>query len=245
MSSEAIFDRYLVSQTDLDSGALTRLGVIVHQLSDVGRFEAKVVRAGRSEGSFSVMVSEESHSAQARINLSHPEAEAKACECGAEHAHEVMPKGYLVLLVSEGPGGHSVLLGPSDDPKATPFDSTRLTGGDRFAITILRPGTYGVSNVLTGAEARIKVAYPRVGRRPSAPPKPVQIACTEQGFVPSEANVRAGQGLVYVCRTSSRIVIRLLEPDDRAPNSERRLLAGWSRSSAREATRARARPRQR
>ena len=50
-----------------------------------------------------------------------------------------------------------------------------VTADDLFAATVLRPGRYRVANTVTGAEAKLDVAYPELGRRPMLPGEPVRV----------------------------------------------------------------------
>jgi hypothetical protein len=155
---------------------------------------------------------------------------------GGEHL-VLNAKGHAVFQAPEGAEGYAVVAEAAGPGGPAPFDSRQLGGDDLFAVTLIRPGTYTMTNLLTGAEGRITVAYPTVGDRPYQPPDPVSVECTKQGFAPDTIDLQPAQGIIFRFGTPSRIKIDLVEPLDRpagpAEERGRRRVAHWRRPGAR------------
>lgn len=219
---EKVFvNQHLFTQTSVDSGSLTMLGVVIHRFREPGEYMG-VVERGRETRSFRLTVDKESSATQANIDLAtlsggHTHTDDCGCkhnETGADRGFVVSPDGYVVFHVSSGSGGYVLRVGRLESPDSALFDSARLEGDDLFAVTLIRPGTYSVRNVVSGARGEIVVAYPKAGKQPHRPAEPVEIECTEKTLRPAKIKILAAQGQVYRFRTPSRIVIELVEPDD-------------------------------
>jgi hypothetical protein len=225
--TKVLVNRHLFTQTNVDSGSLTMLGVVVHRFPEPGEYMG-VVERGRETRSFRLTVDEGSSVMQADIDLATLSGgHVHDADCGCHHkesaadrAFVVNPSGYVVFHVSSGPGGYAVRVGRLEKPDAAVFDSTRLEGDDLFAVTLIRPGRYSVKNVASGARGEIVVAYPTVGKKPRPPVDAVEIECTEKTLRPPKIKILAAQGQVYRFRAPSRIAIELVEPDD-GPKSAR------------------------
>lgn len=211
----------LFTQTSVDSGSLTMLGVVIHRFPEPGDYLGAVER-GAETRSFRLRVDASSSAMQADVDLATLGAgPAAPGDCGCKDSSTpddrvivVNPGGYVVFHVSSGPGGYVVRVGRPEQPKAPVFDSTRLDGDDLFAVTLIRPGTYSVRSIGGEAQGEIVVAYPRAREQPHRPDKPVEIVCTEKAFRPAKIKVQAAQGQLYRFRAPSRIAIELLESDD-------------------------------
>jgi hypothetical protein len=144
----------------------------------------------------------------------------------ASTVYSVGRQGYVVFHVSEGSGGYHVqLAGPlggallerregDNRAKADIWSSRELESGDLFAVTLLRPGTYKVSNE-RGGEAKLRLHYPERGKIAYRPPEPQRVAVTDNGFEPAGFELRPMQGQVFEISTTARINISLVEPEDR------------------------------
>ncbi|NIS69849.1 MAG: hypothetical protein GTO12_13125 [Proteobacteria bacterium] len=167
-------------------------------------------------GRFRVGVEEQCSAIQVDIDLEALNLPfSKHFESEQRNRFLVNPRGYTVFHVSNGAGGYAVVLKRSDGKgEVTVFDSRELNKGDLFAVTLLRPGTYSVTNVNTKAQGEIVVAYPTIGKVPYRPPEPVSIQCTENALKPNKVNLKPAQGHVYRFETPSRIRIELVKPDD-------------------------------
>jgi hypothetical protein len=80
------------------------------------------------------------------------------------------------------------------------FDTLELGEDDLFSVTMVRPGTYSVSNTVTGAEGSVTVAYPMIGEAPYRPPEPASILCRADGFDPPSVDLQPAQGLISASR---------------------------------------------
>ena len=233
LDDRSTFDRHLVTQVGLDSGALTRLGVVVHNEPEPGEYRGSVQVDDRSEGTFSVSVDRASTAAQVDIDLSALGGDGAASPgcCGdhgeSGHRFVVHPRGHLVFRVGSGPGGHHVTLrGADEDEQVLAYDTRQLQEGDVFSAMVLRPGTYKVRNELSGARAALRVAYPSPvdGRYNPAPPFEVQ--CGER-IEPDGIDLAPMQGINVHITAPARVRIDLVEPDDgpQGPRSAGR--PGW------------------
>lgn len=230
------FDPNLFSQTDLDSGALTQLGVVVHSFREPGEYRGVVRRGTEPEAAF--YISADSSSAVAQVNidlaaLGQSGGEPSGCGCvGEPNRFVVHPKGHAVFHVSGGAGGYNVHIRKAEEDPSTPiFDSCELNEGDVFSVAILRPGAYAVSNLLTKARARVVVSYPVAGKTAYRPPAPVVVECERRGIRPDGVELQPGQGLNFHFQTKSRIRIELIEPDDGPARQRQRRSGGWIRPS--------------
>jgi hypothetical protein len=220
--SKLYFDPNLFSQINLDSGALTMLGSIVHQFDQPGVYRGTVRRGDEIESVFYLSVDKESPVAAADIDLARlagalPQSDGE--KCGDDDAREarfsVNPRGHALFRVSGGRGGYSVNLRKAERDDKTPvFNSTVLAEGARFAARILRPGTYSVSNGQGGGKARLTVSYPPKAFSNYRPPDPQQVKVTRKGFEPDKIALKPAQGLIFECDAPARILIELVEPDD-------------------------------
>jgi hypothetical protein len=223
-----LVNRHLFTQTGVDSGSLTMLGMIIHRFPEPGEYLG-VVERGAETRSFRLRVDESSPEMQVNVDLATigaddhehgPDCGCKDKGTGAVRTFVVNPSGYVVFHVSSGPGGYVVRVGRPEHPDAPVFDSTLLEGDDLFAVTLIRPGSYSVRNVAGGARGDIVVAYPKVGKEPHRPEEPVEVVCTESAFRPARLKLQAAQGQLYRFRTPARIAIELVEADD-GPKSTR------------------------
>jgi hypothetical protein len=229
---KTIFDRSLFTQFGLDSGSLTMLGAVVHSFREPGEYRGVVRREAAPEATFSISVDNHSPVAQANIDLStlaQGSPEGSTC-CGeVKKTHFVVnPKGFVVFHLTSGPGGFSVLVRRAEeDPNLPVFDSRELNDGDLFSATIIRPGTYSMTNVLNRATGEITVSYPRIADVPYRPPNPVTVECTAQAIEPKEIALQPGQGLNFHVKAPARIKISLVKPDDGPARPREPATTGW------------------
>jgi len=214
---KAFVNWHMFTQTSLDSGSLTMLGAVIHNFSEPGEYMGTILRKDEAVGRFQLTVDKECPTMQVDIDL--PKIHQPTQEyCKSEPVKRfvVNPQGYVLFYVSRGAGGYAVVVGRLEDKgKEKPsFDSRELKEGDIFAVTMIRPGTYSVTNIRTDAKGEIVVAYPKIGEVPYRPPKPVSIECTEKRLILDRIKIEAAQGQVYRIKTPSRIKIELVKPDD-------------------------------
>jgi hypothetical protein len=222
MQMKLTINRHLFTQTNLDSGSLTMLSCVAHRISEPGEYQAIVLRDNKIRTSFSLSAADNFVLSQLSIDLATINQSVKCCDSSKpptknkEVAHfAINPKVHVVFYVSSGRGEYMLDVGRLDDGKrVNVFDNRELNEGDLYIATIIRPGTYTVTNVTTGATGKIIVAYPKIGKERYSPGLPVSIECTENRMDPDTVRIGAMQGLTYNIRTRSRIKIDLLEPDD-------------------------------
>jgi hypothetical protein len=231
-------DANLYTQIGLDSGSLTMLGTIVHQLGEPGQYRGTVHQGGDVKAVFSITADSNSPAAQTTVDLasldrSQPAAAAQpaggGCGCSGDKgspagkAYTVNPRGYVLFHVSGGAGGYYAQLrriDAADDDKG--YDTRTLKSGDAFSAMILRPGTYSVRNAHARGSVEVVVKYPVIGEKPYVPGEPVRIECTAHGFEPKgKIELGVGQGLLFQARADSRIEIKLEKPDDGPPRPDR------------------------
>ena len=226
---KAYIKRHLITQTGLDSGALTMLGSVVHRFSEPGEYLVTILRDNEAVGRFQLTVEKECPAMQVDIDLATLHRLASEHPVGeVEKRFKVNPEGYAVFHVSRGAGGYAVVasrMGRKRESK--PFDSRELKDGDLFAATMIRPGTYSVTNVITGAKGEIVVAYPRIGKKPYRPPEPVSIYWTENALEPDRIDINPAQGQVHHFKVPSRIKIELVKPDDGLEGPRPPRIARW------------------
>lgn len=231
-----MLNRTLLLQTDADSGALTMLAAVVHSPRKSGIYSGTVYRGEDAVGEFSLRVLDEPGPLQVHVDLatqrlaggsgrpSRGRDDDPCCdEAGGSEAHDaptytVGRDGNAVFHVSTGVGGYAVQLagfgGQEGHDRAQTWDSRELQEGDLFAVTLLRPGAYRVTNDVTRVEAQIRLSYPQRGKTAYRPPEAQRIAVTDKGFEPDRVELQPLQGQVYEIRAASRLRISLTEPDD-------------------------------
>ncbi len=229
------FDQYLFTQTALDSGSITMLGAVIHQLAEPGEYRGTVHHGEDVESTFYIKVDKSSSVAQVNIDLAHARQDVRKdsdCCSGGRSGHEytVNPKGFTLFHVSSGAGGYYVHLRKAvEDPKQKVFDSRQLEEGDVFSAVIIRPGAYSIANALTKARGEVSVAYPKIGKLPYRPPKPVRVDCTPELFDPKKIELQPGQAILFHFKTRSRIRIELVKPDDGPRRPEQAARVGWEK----------------
>lgn len=218
-------NHHLFTQTGVDSGSLTILGAVIHRFPELGEYLGVAEREGETR-SFRLTVDEASSAMQVNVDLAtlkpaparDSEFKCRGEEAGPIHRYVVHPAGYVLFHVSRGPGGYAVRVGRLVEQGEPVFDSTKLDGDDLFAVTLIRPGTYSVRNLITNASGEIIVSYPK-GEGAHRPSEAVEIQCTKKAIRPARVRIQAVQGQVYRFRTPSRIAIQLVTPDD-GPKAE-------------------------
>jgi hypothetical protein len=138
-----------------------------------------------------------------------------------EQEFEVVVEGYALFYISRGSGGYYLKIYKAGDKgsgggETLPpiFDSQNLGNTDFFTATILRPGTYTVTDIISGGKANLTVLYPQIGKIPKRP-EPLKIKCTKNIMIPSDIRIHPTQSLVFSFEAKSRIKIELVKPEDR------------------------------
>lgn len=227
--------QHLITQFDLDSGAITMLGPVLHQFNEPGMYEGDVLWNEQDAGHFYLWVEESCPSSQVDIDLSNlPAWASSCCDDKAAARFMVMPKGYGVFHVSSSRGGYAVVVRRTGEKGGPVFDGRELGAGDIFAASILRPGRYQLTNTLTGAKGEIVVAYPKPREKPYQQPDPVTVECMEKEFKPGRIRLASAQGQVYQMRGRGRLRIELVEADDGPRDAAEPKYAGFGTPPAEE-----------
>jgi hypothetical protein len=196
------------------------MSTIVHRFSEPGEYEGVVMKgAGMITRRFTISVTGESPTAQVAARAQ-PPAQLGQVRIDLK---DTMPDrfvlnagGYAVFYVSAGLGGYVVQVSRrgKDNSQIIAFDSQELKDADMLSVTVIRPGTYSVTNALNNTRAELTVNYPEPGKvqRNAAP---VKVECTANQIVPDRIRIDPGQGLVFAFKAPSRIRIDLVRPEDR------------------------------
>jgi len=232
MTMKPTFDPNLFLQIGLDSASLTMMGSIVHTFTEPGSYRGALHRGPEVRANFYITADKTSPVAQATIDLTaldaaaHPaDGDKGECCCpktgdgpAGGNRFTLNPRGYTLFHVSGGVGGYWVSVRKIDAAQTDRgYDSRALSPGDIFSATIIRPGTYSMTNVSTNASGEIVVSYPVIGEKAYRPPNPIRIDCGPQSFEPAKIALQPGQGMLFQAKVPSHIVIKLLKPDDGPP----------------------------
>jgi len=199
----ANLNRQLFEATVFDSGALGLTTSIVHQFTAAGIYSATVRKNGKPIGNVSFEVRADATAMQLDIDLAKTQGSEKDdCCCTTGPAPTVSPKGYVVFHTTSGTGW-SVHVG---EGKHASFDSTRLTKGDMFALTLLEPTKYKIENKLGSAKGSVEVEFTKGDVKRLSELKPVMVTAGKS-FDPDSFKLVSTQGLVFRIETDARIVI--------------------------------------
>lgn len=216
---KAVINRHLFTQTDLDSGALTVHGTLIHSFSRPGNYLATILREEDIVREFPLTVELEHASQQVDIDLRSLDEPTSLGGRGRDFS--VGPGGRAFFYVSAGRGGYAVVVRGEEQKRSIEFDSRVLRKGDYFVANLIRPGSYSMVEANSGSRGQITVDYPEP-RRPRRPPlQPVSVVVAGGRFKPDKVKLQPMQGLVFVIQSESRLCIVLEKPDDR-PRRPRR-----------------------
>lgn len=198
----------LFTQKTMDSASLGAMASVIHQFGRQGFYSGQARQGEMLAGSFSFVVDEQSEVRQLSIDLStlRPDRDFGCCDCDALEDWVVSPHGYVLFYASRG-HGYSVVVGEGDQGKAA-FDSSRLCAGDLFAVSLLEPTTYTVSDLIGGGKADITVRRDPECAKNIKSIKPVYVNAKQGSMEPARIELASGQGLVFRIETDSRIVVK-------------------------------------
>lgn len=226
-------NRFLFSQTNIDSGSLTTHSTIVCRFPDpkeyqgivmkgsgiVGRFKLKVIEDKLSNNSPSISNKIDSKDSQ-NIDENKQANVLTSNQTNIDLStltdlYTLKKGGYAVFFVSTGVGGYSIELYQTDKGSQTKtFDSKELRNDTIFSSMIIRPGTYLITNTVNNTKAELVVNYPELGKMKKIL-TPFNIECNVKEIVPNKINVDPSQGLIFKINTLSRIKIELTKAEDR------------------------------
>jgi hypothetical protein len=222
-----IIQPQLIRQTHFDSASSGGLSAVVHSFQEPGdyvvsflckeqvtdRFYLEVKRKGEKRTRLSPMaVTIDLEKARKRVSKRAAQREERCQPEEADPAYVLEAEGYVTFTTPPGKEALAIIAERVDEKgRVKLFDRRRLGADDLFAVTLFRAGTYSVKNTLTGAEGKIVVAYPVIGKEPYRPPKPVWVECGKGGFEPDVIELKPEQSVVFRLRVSSRIKIDLVQ----------------------------------
>lgn len=221
---KAFINTHALSAERFDSARLTVLAMIAHPLSQTGTYSGTILAGEIEMGRFMIETRPEHPLTQINLDLAKTLPRISASD-RQPAAYKLKTGGYLMLLVSEGPGGFRVRLERAADEKkardksGSVFDSARLGKGDLFLVTPLRPGKWRMSEPGRGAEGTMTVAYPVLGKTPHRPDGPVRIKLADRAFEPAKVQIGPAQTVVFeIDAEPVSVVVTLSAPDDGKPD---------------------------
>lgn len=202
---------FALQQRCLQSSALGVLGSIAHPIRKPGDFTGHVMQGKTQVAEFLLHADPDVAATQATIDLARIAGPPLVGQRHKVQKFSVNAEGYLMLYVSEGPGGFWVqLLSHGKDRQALAFDSRKLKPGDLFIAILIRPGTHEAK--MPKAKAAIRVRAPEASDKPFQAPPPAGMTCTKTGFAPKKLEIYATQGIVFDFEVPSSVQIDLTKP---------------------------------
>ena len=226
-------NRFLFSQTTIDSGSLTPHSTLVCKFTDPGEYQGIIMKGSGIVSRFKLNVLEErssnrlsSLSTTNSKEASHLTDENKQVNNNTSNQINIdlsnimniytLKKGdYVVFYVSTGAGGYSIEVYRFErGSQIKTFDSKELKDGVIFSAMVIRPGTYLITNTINDAKAELVINYPELGKMKKIL-IPINIESNTKEIVPNKINIDPSQGLIFRINTLSRIRIELTKPEDR------------------------------
>ena len=217
-----VLNPLVFSQINLDSASLTMLTSTIHKVSEAGNYDGTIMRGSDTVGLFrltaiDVPPTDCASEAKSQVNIDLKSLDLPVSdhiESLSNNCFKVRTGGYAVFHVSGGAGGYSVELQKIGEQKTKVFDSKKLGENDNFIATVLRPGTYNITNIDNKTKAEIIVAYPEIGKIPKHP-QAVKVECNQKAITPGKIKINPTEPLLFSFKTTSRIKIELTKPEDR------------------------------
>ena len=226
-------NRFLFSQTNIDSGSLTTHSTIVCRFPDPKEYQGIVMKGSAIIGRFKLKVVEDRLSNKSpslaeidsRVSFQNVGVNKQTNEIVSNQtnidlsnltdSYSLKIGGYAVFYVSTGVGGYSIELYQTERGSQTKkFDSKELKNDIIFSSMIIRPGTYLITNTVNNTKAELVVNYPELGKMRKIL-TPLGIECNIKEIFPNKIFVDPSQGLIFKINTPSRIKIELTRPEDR------------------------------
>jgi hypothetical protein len=199
-------NRQIFTQRVFDSGSLGALESVVHQFTRPGTYLVEVRRAGAAAGTQTFVVAEQG-ATQLDVDLAAPGHDhSPGCTCHESAAQRtVAPAGYVLFHATRG-SGYSVRVSQATDKDAE-FDSERLKDGDLFALCLLEPTQYTMTDRLGRGRGQITVSYSDKDAKQLRNLQATYIDVTSDGFKPANPSVVSTQGIVFRVKGTARVVI--------------------------------------
>jgi hypothetical protein len=225
-------NRFLFSQTTIDSGSLTPHSTLVCKFTDPGEYRGIIMKGSGIVSRFKLNVLNERPSNRlsslSTINSQETSQLTDVNKQVSDTSNQInidlsnimsiytLKKGdYAVFYVSTGAGGYSIEIYRFEKgSQIKTFDSRELKDGVIFSAMVIRPGTYLITNTINNAKAELVINYPELGKMKKIL-VPINIETNTKEIVPNKINIDPSQGLIFRINTLSRIRIELTKPEDR------------------------------
>ena len=225
-------NRFLFSQTTIDSGSLTPHSTLVCKFTDPGEYQGIIMKGSGIVSRFKLNVLDERPSSRlsslSTINSKETSQLTDVNKQVSDTSNQInidlsnimstytLRKGdYAVFYVSTGAGGYSIEIYRFEKgSQIKTFDSKELKDGVIFSAMVIRPGTYLITNTINDAKAELVINYPELGKMKKIL-IPINIESNTKEIVPNKINIDPSQGLIFRINTLSRIRIELTKPEDR------------------------------
>ena len=226
-------NRFLFSQTNIDSGSLTTHSTIVCRFPDPKEYQGIVMKGSSIAGRFKLKIVEDrlSNKSPSLVKIDSGDSfqnvdnnketndvtinQTNIDLSNLADSYTIKKGGYGVFYVSIGAGGYSIELYQTDKGSQTKtFDSKDLKNDVVFSSMIIRPGTYLITNTVNNTQAELVVNYPELEKMRKIL-TPLNIECNTKEIIPNKINTNPSQGLIFKINTPSRIKIELTRAEDR------------------------------
>lgn len=217
-----VINTHALMAQKLRSDEIGPLAMVAHPIMAAGQYFGQVWQGKAAVAQFQLTVEEASTPGQADIDLA-----ALMARPGVGKSRLMrfkMPAGgYAAFFASKGAGGYAVTLDQvieGKEPRSV-FDSRKLTEGDVYAVTLLRPGLWIAQDAASGARAQVTVAYPVIGDTPFRPAERGHaISVSGEGMDRDTVKMNPGEGLVFQVGGKGTVLSLALEQPDDGPQKD-------------------------
>lgn len=211
---KAKVNNQLLKTNTFDSGALGMLAMVLHQFHTAGHYQATIMQQGRALTEIDFVVSDKSNTMQLDIDLGQAAKTAKTrpsdCDCSKTvpitSTRVVSPKGYVLFHTSSG-NAYSVIVSQAGTENIV-FDSTQLSDGDLFAVSILEPATYSIINTAGSAKGEMVSSLTPEMAKNIKNLETLYVEVNPKKLDPEYLELTLSQGLVFRVKDNARIVIQ-------------------------------------
>ncbi len=226
---KAKVNQQLLNTTTFDSGALGMMAMVIHQFPTPGLYRAVIMKDGRAVADEVFSVDKKSTEMQLDVDLAMAIRNAKARPEDCHFAKEkdipsiVSPKGYVLFYASSG-NGYSVSVTNTDGEEK--FDSSKLSEGDLFSISLLEPASYSMVNTLGHGKGEITVSLKPKMAKEIKNLETSYINVNRKGFDPDRVKLTSSQGVVFRVCDSARILVK---KDEKTKWTTRKPVIRWEK----------------